>query len=219
MKKLFIILILSGVYAFARAQVKDSQLWTGAMVKYNISKKFRLDFEQQLRFNNYISQYDYTFSELSLRYKVFKYLDIKALYRYSFIPQGETGSLDYDKSRISFDAATGTEIFNTGINIGYRIRYQYSRENSTGLTSNYIRNRVAIDYNLSKLVDPYADWEPYFKLDGKNKWRQHRYTLGLSWKINKKLNVDTYYRYQNEINVKKPETDFIIGLGVVYSIN
>lgn len=220
MKKILVFLILLGFYAIASAQVKDIQLWAGPVIKYNFSKKFRLDFEQQLRFNENISNYNFTFSEVALRYKVFKYLDIKALYRYTFIPSDQTGTTvnDYDKSRIAADASTGVELFNSGLEAGLRLRYQDSWENVSLLSSHYIRTRVDLSYNLSKLVDPYADWEGYFRFDGKNKWRQHRYTIGLTWKISDRLDLDSYFRYQNEINVKNPETDYIMGLAVVYTI-
>ncbi len=220
MKKLLFVLILSGVYAFASAQESDLQLWTGPVVKYNLNDKFRLELEQQFRFNENISQYDYTFTEFAIRYKVFKYLDMKALYRHSFISEGQTGSeLDeYDKSRVAVNASTGTEIFNTGIKVGYRITYQHSWENTTLIASNYFRNRFDVDYNLSKLVDPYASYESYYRLDDKNEFRQNRYTFGLTWKVSDKLDIDSFYRYQNEINVKNPEIDFIIGLGIIYVI-
>jgi hypothetical protein len=221
MKKLIIILLLTGVYAIADAQVKDVQLWTGPVVKYNITKKFRLDFEQQFRFNQNISHYNFTFSEFGIRYSVFKYLDLKAIYRYTFIPAQPvlTNVSENDKSRLAFDASTGVKIFNTGLKVGYRIRYQDSWDNKTKVSSHYIRNRFDIGYNLSKLVDPYASYDSYFRLDGKNKYRQNRFVFGLNWRITKNLGIDSYYLYQKEVNVNHPQTDFVLGLGIVYTIN
>jgi hypothetical protein len=221
MKKLLITLIISGVYALGYAQSKDVRLWIGPVVKYNINERFRVEFEQEFRFNENISKYDYTFSEFALRYKVFNYLDMKTIYRHSFIPEGQTGSLleEYDKSRISFNASTGTEIFETGIKVGYRLMYQHSWENTTKIVTNYLRNRFEIEYNLSKLVDPYITYENYYRLDDKNEFRQNRYTFGLTWKVSDKLDIDSFYRYENEINVKNPESDIIIGIGVIYVIN
>jgi hypothetical protein len=220
-KKLIIILVFLEVYFFAGAQTKDTQLWTGPIIKYNITKKFRIEFEQQFRFNENISNYDYTFSELGIRYKVFKYLNIKALYRYTFVPDNHSNDVfaDSDKSRLSFDAATGIDVFNTGLRVGYRFRYMNSRDNKTTASSNYLRNRFDLEYNLSKLVDPYAAYESAYRLDDKNEFRYNRYTLGLNWKVSKKLDIDSYFHYQNEINVKHPETNYILGLAVVYTIN
>ena len=221
MKKILIILILTGVYAYAFSQNKDLKLWIGPSVKYNINNKFRVEFEQEFRFNEKISRYDFTFSEFALRYKVFKYLDLKTIYRHSFIPDGQTGSIlqEYDKSRVSFNGSTGTKIFETGIKVGYRLMFQHSWENTTKIVSNYIRNRFEIDYNLCKLVDPYASFESYYKLDGKNEFRENRFTFGLTWKVNDKLDIDSFYRYQYELNVKNPETDIIIGIGATYTFN
>jgi hypothetical protein len=221
MKKYIILLFILGFSSIAVGQTTDTQLWTGPVLKYNINNKFRLDFEQQLRFNENISNYDFTFSELAFRYKVFKYLNLKALYRYSFIPAGEsvTANGENDASRVSIDASTGTEIFKTGINVGYRLMYQDSWDNTTMIGKHYVRTRFDISYNLCKLVDPYADWESYFRFDGKNQWRQHRYTFGLNWRVTKKIDIDSYFRYQKEINVNHPEMLYIWGLALVYSIN
>ena len=220
MKKLLFTLLITGLCASANAQEKDLRLWAGPAFKYNLNKTFRLELEQQFRFNENISQFDYTFTEFAVRYKVFKYLDVKALYRHSFVPEGQTGSLldDYDKSRVAVNASTDIEIFDTDLKVGYRIMFQHSWENTTLVVSNYIRNRFELDYNLSKLVDPYASYESYYRLDGKNEFRENRYTIGLTWKVTDKLDIDSYYRHQNEINVKNPETDFIFGLGVIYVI-
>jgi hypothetical protein len=221
MKKLLISVIFFGFSFLAIAQTQDVQLWTGPVIKYNISKKFRLDLEQQFRFNENVSKYNFTFTELSLRYRVFKYLDVKALYRHTFIPATDdltTGS-ENDQSRASLDASTGVEIFNTGIEAGYRVMYQNSWDNSTQVNKNYFRNRFDLGYNLSKLVDPYASWESFFRFDGKNQWRQHRYTFGLDWKITKKLDIDSYFHFEKEINVKHPETLYIWGLALEYTIN
>jgi hypothetical protein len=220
-KKLLIILLLLEVFLYAGAQTKDTQLWTGSEIKYNISKQFRIEFEQQFRFNENISNYDYTFSEFGIRYKVFKYLNIKALYRYTFVPNDNTSDIfaDSDRSRLSFDATTRIDVLNTGLRVGYRFRYMNSRETSTSVSSNYLRNRFDLDYNMSKLVDPFAAYESAFRLDGKNEFRYNRYTFGLNWKVNAKFDVDSYFHYQNEINVKNPETNYVLGLAVVYKIN
>ncbi len=221
MKKLVLVMILTGLFVSGNAQTKDVQVWTGPVLKYNITKKIRFDFEQQLRFNHNISKYDLTFSEFALKYKVFKYLDLKAVYRHSFIPDDKLTpvTIEYDKSRVCFDVSTGTEIFNTGIEVGYRFRYQYSWESQTLIPSNYIRNKFDIEYNLSKLVDPYASWDSFYRLDTKNEFRQNRYTLGLTWKVTKDLDIESYYHFEQEKNVKNPETVHIIGLAVIYSID
>ncbi len=221
MKKVLVFLILSAFYAFANAQVKDVQLWTGPTVKYNITKRLKVDFEQEFRFNENISHYNFTFSEFGIKYEILKYLDVKASFRQTFIPADLTGTAlnDNDKSRLSLDASSSVKIFKTGLKAEYRFRYQNSWENASTVSSHYLRNRIGLDYNLSKRVDPYINWENYFRLDNLNEFRQNRYTIGLSWRVTKKLDLDSYIRYQGERNVKNPETDYIIGIGLKYSIN
>jgi len=232
MKKLFTVLVLTGLFAVVGAQVKSTELWTGPVIKYNISKKLRFDFEQQFRFNENISRYNYTLSEFSLRYKVFKYLNVKAIYRYYLIPSdAETIPYvtKYNKSRFSFDAATGTNIFNKDIKISYRIRYQDTWKSTsevskhfistTNSSDHYIRNAFGLSYNLSKLVDPYLGWDNFFRLDGMNEIRQNRYTIGFEWKLTNDLDIDSYFHYEKEMNVTAPQSSYIIGLAAVYTFN
>ncbi|MCB8998817.1 MAG: DUF2490 domain-containing protein [Bacteroidales bacterium] len=222
MRKLILIFLVLSVTHALNAQTKDVQLWAGPSLKYNILKKLRLDFEQQVRFNQNISNYEFTYSEFSLKYEVFKYLDVKTSFRQSFMPAGTlngTALSDNDRSRFSLDASTSDKVFKTGIKVGYRIRYQNSWENNSNVSSNYIRNKLELEYNLSKLVDPYFNYESFYRLNKLNQFRQDRYTLGLTWRVNKKIDIDSFYRFQKEKNVKHPETDYIIGIGVSYEFN
>lgn len=221
MKRFLFLITFAGICTISFTQVQDNQLWAGPVLRYDLNDRLRFYLEQQFRFKDNISKYDFTYTEFALRYTLLNYLDLKGIFRHSFIPGNEPGSAlkDYDRSRINLDASTGTEVFNSGLKVGYRLRYQHSWENTTRLSSNYLRNRIDLEYNLSKLADPYAEYENFFRFDNRNEFRQHRYTLGMIWRITGELDLDTYFRYQYEINVNNPETDYIIGLGIIYSIN
>lgn len=232
MKKLFVILLLSGIYSAINAQSSDTELWTGPIIKYNISKNLRADFEQQFRLNEKLTKYNYTFSELSLKYKVFKYLDIKGIYRYWFIPSEGSGipyRTEYDKSRLSIEASTGTKLFTKDLRLGYRIRYQKTWENKSQVSDffvesnpgedQFLRNKLDLSYNLSKLADPYIGWDNFLRLDGINQIQKNRYTVGITWKLTKDLDLDSYFHLEQETNVTSPKTTYIIGLAAVYSFS
>lgn len=78
----------------------------------------------------------------------------------------------------------------------------------------YLRNKIKIGYNLSKLVDPFIAYEAFFRFNTKNEFRVSKWKFGLDWKINKRLDLTTYYRFQDDIFIKKPEGQHIIGLMV-----
>jgi len=232
MKILFVILFLSGIYSIVNAQSADTELWTGPMIKYNISKKLRADFEQQFRWEENISKYSYTFSEFALKYKVFKYLDIKGVYRYYFIPNEGSGipyRTEFDKSRLSFEVSTDTKLFTSDLKLGYRIRYQKTWETKSQVSDFFVesdlndelflRNKFDFSYNMSKLADPYVGWENFLRLDGINMIKKNRYTFGVKWKLTNDLSLDSFFDLDKEINTVMPKTKYIFGLGAVYSLS
>ena len=58
----------------------------------------------------------------------------------------------------------------------------------------------------------------FFRLNGKNEFRVSRLTVGLDWKITKKIEVTTFYRLQDDIFIKAPERQHILGMMLTYKL-
>ena len=56
----------------------------------------------------------------------------------------------------------------------------------------------------------------FFRLNAKNEFRVSRLTVGLDWKITKKIKVTTFYRLQDDIFVKSPERQHVLGMMLSY---
>ncbi len=194
--------------------ITDNQLWSGASAKLKLNKKFSISLAEQFRFKNNISTKKLSFTEMGIKYKLNKHFSFATKYRYVAIP------IKKNKRRISFDVYYSWKKKNFPLSLKYRFRLQDTKKfNSTKQKADYLRNKLTLGYNASKLVDPFIAYELYFRFDNKNEFRAKRFTFGLAWRLNKRINLTTYYRIQKDINVKKPEKLNIIGLNFAYNIS
>ena len=153
-------LLLCGVNA--AGQIADNQLWSGATLKLGISKKLRFDIEEQVRFNNDISKLNITLTEGSILYDLTKKISLKGTFRYIFDPNS------HNAQRITFDFYRDLSIKNFPLDFKYRLRFHREVEEHTRESACYLRNKISADYNLSKLVDPFVEFESYFMLSHVN---------------------------------------------------
>lgn len=184
----------------------DVELWTGGNLNVKLSKMFSLDISENVRFNNSVRSYKKSFSELGLKIKFSKKISVKPSYRFIL---GTNNTIDH---RVLFDGNYNLKKKDSPLDLSYRMRFQHQFISS----KTYLRNKIKIGYNLSKLVDPFIGYEAFFRFNTKNEFRVSRWTFGLDWKINKRLGLTTYYRLQDDVFIKKPERQHIIGLMVDY---
>ena len=188
----------------------DNELWLGGALDLKLNKKWALGFEEQFRINNNVSTLNQMFTEVGGKYKINKYFALKGKYRFVSRPQKN------NKTRISLDILANFKKKNFPLSFGYRLRFQRAITSISKITQYNIRNKFAVDYNLSKLVDPFIAYEIYFRTD-KSEFRVSRLTLGLDWKLNKRMELTSFYRTQKDINVKNPTRQRIIGLMFTYN--
>ncbi len=217
MKKfLFVALILMGNLAlFGQDFLEDSdnEIWTGLTLKMKFAKNWRLELEQQARFDEGYSAFKKTFTEVGLRREITDWFDLKAQYRYSI------NNENFNVSRLSLDASLEWDIDNCPLDIGYRARIQDETTRYTGEKITILRNQISFDYNLDKLVDPFAEYEVFYRFNDKMEFRTHRFTLGLEWKLGKHWDLQTYYRIDHETNVSQPSRQYILAFMFSYDLD
>ena len=190
----------------------DFELWPGAGYKLKIDKHFRTDAVVQFRINDTISSIKSALTEVGLKYRLNKYFAFRGAYRYTARP------LKNDRQRFSLEALFSWSKKKFPLSARYRLRFQDTQELNSRKKSTYLRNKVGAKYNLSKLVDPFVAYEIYYRFNKKNEFRVSRFTAGLDWRITKKIHLSTFYRIQDDINVKKPKRRHIIGIQVGYNM-
>ncbi len=210
MKRITLLLTFSLISVIALSQKpSDLELWTGGSIKLKIDKKWSVGITEQFRFNDGISTLSKSFTELGVKFKINKSFSLKGGYRYINRPYKSS------QHRIALDGNYDWSKKDSPLSFAYRLRFQ----NLLGNNKTYIRNKIKLGYKLSKLVDPFVAYEAYFRLNGKNEFRVSRFTIGLDWRIIKPLHLTTYYRIQDDIFVKKPERQYIIGMMLAYKLD
>ncbi|TNF48038.1 MAG: DUF2490 domain-containing protein [Bacteroidetes bacterium] len=209
MRLLFLCLTLATSFSFYSQRPTDLELWTSASLELKVSKRLKVQVMEQARFDNAISNYQKSFTEVAAKLKFNDYFSLGGNYRYIQVP----AQVGQQRLAVDGNLKFGKKDFPLSFN--YRIRFQHVlNDNKT-----YIRNKVGLDYNMSKLVDPYVAYEIFFRLNGKNEFRVSRFTAGLEWRITKPLHLLTFYRLQDDIFIKKPERQHIIGISAMYELD
>lgn len=216
---ILIFLITGAVDGFAQEQ--DLELWTSIEVEKRLNKKLRLTFEEQARFNENISGFFKFNSDIGISYRINKYVKIGANYRLEQKKQPE----NYYSTRHRFTSDLILRYEVARFLFSYRNRYQhkyvdlYSSEDGS-IPRTYNRSRIQAEYNIRKNpLTPYISYEFYFKLNNfeYNEIDTHRYTVGFEYSLNKRNDLDLYFRILKHVNVNRPVTSNIIGISYCYS--
>jgi hypothetical protein len=212
MKRLYnILFFLLGIAISGIGQTKTiikpadvyHELWTEATAKLKINKHWRLEYSQAVRFRKESVGYKYTYSELGLQYKFNNAFALKLKGRYVFLPD----TLDQFKYYADFTYDFLRKGF--PLRMDYRLRIGDAPQTDGYERETYIRNRFGLSYNLSKIADPYIQYELFYSLGGTfpHKLTDHRYYAGINWSIGKHLGINSGYFFDQEIQEKVSLTD------------
>lgn len=199
------------VFSFSlSAQVNhDLELWTGAKVDVKLHKKIELKFDGQVRFNKMLSRRKSTLFELGLAYDPLKWLSLTPSYRVTNKGQGENYGRTTLDIELDFDLSDNWKFEN-------RTRGQYEYLFNGIDRTGKLRNKTQLDYNLSKLFDPYASLEFFYTNQAVE---EYRFRIGGTWRINKKIDLNTFYTLESELGKKTNDKAHIFGLYVKINLD
>jgi hypothetical protein len=107
----------------------------------------------------------------------------------------------------------------------YRVRLQdeyadIGRSPKGGIPEYYLRNKLNLSWDLGKPFSPYISIELFSPLNYPRyaAFDNLRASAGVEYEISKHHKIDVFYMVQKEINVSRPQADFITGLGYSYKL-
>ena len=213
------ILLIIGLTLIFKGKAQDevtnsstNELWTGITLKHKLNKKFDFALKQQVRVTDNLSYVRTNFFEVAAKYKINKILSTKAHYRYT-IRSGERNA-----HRYSLDGNIKWKLKPSKFTFKYRMRFQYSAVEFTGQPFTVLRNKFGFDYAVSKTFKPYLSYESFYRFDETNEFKVNRYTLGFNWAIDKRMELDIFYRVDQEINSKNLQRQNVLALLLTYNI-
>ena len=203
-----------------------------------LENKLDLGLTQEFRFDDNSSHLDNYFTQLSVKYELFKGFKFGVAYR--FIRNNKSSGYK-NEQRVNFDASYKHKLNN--LTLEYRFRFQNhdeigrSFEEGDDITKKY-RLRLKAEYNIKNWkLDPYLSIEGFFaqekgsinyiesitetsRFSGSEKFR---FTLGTKYKINKFLEVGGFYRIEKELKsypgfYNTPGTFYIGGINLTLKL-
>ena len=225
MKKLLYTLFIAFPF-LATAQTPDlteGEVWFGASYKLKFENKLEVQLEEQVRLDNDIDRVKKSFTEISLEYEVFKDFEVGAKYRFSIFPnsfaENAIEKSAFNVSRISVDVSYEFDKKDFPLSLEVRTRFQDATEHYTEQKITFWRNKFSLEWEASKNITPFVEYESFYRLNKKNEFRQDRYTAGIEWRINKEMDISTFYRVDKEKNKKLNGRQNIVGIMFSYSMD
>jgi hypothetical protein len=216
-RKLFLIIGIATSSNWVAAQEDDFGTWIEIGLEKQITKNFRLEFEEEIRIFKNFGELDRIATGLGGAYTFNKYLRAGAGYTWLYKNRVNRELWEhrhrfhlYLRGRYKIDRFTFT--------LRERLQSTFVDESIPGFGYNpriYLRSRLQAAYNIKGSdFTPFTSAEMYYQLNNPkgNQIDNMRYTLGSGWAISKNFDIDAFLRLDQELNVKNPVSYWILGL-------
>ena len=222
MRLILTIFILSGATVFS--QVNDAGFWTGFGLDYDINKKFSVEYESQVRFNDNVSHLNQYYNEITGGYKIVKGLQTSLTYRYS---RKNNGDYYFNQYRFCLNLSYKYKI-KPGITFSTRVRYQHSFDRLKVVNDifpdkkNIFRMAFKVSYRNKdfKRIQPYLKYEFFNAIQPKNSYSSldtYRVKIGALLDLPGKHAIKIFYMFEHE-NRSVDNRSHIYGIQYNYSL-
>jgi len=208
--KITLLLLLILPFA-AFAQKEDFQLWGSLKFSKKVNSKIRFELQEQIRWDDSLSQQQKNFTDLGLKYKIRKAHSLGLNVR--IVNEFEEAK----NIRMNLDFSSEYSPSGASISLKQRLRLQQSWKDDGEIDNMHFRTKWGIALK-NKFINPYFSHEIYWKMAAINELSKKRFTLGLSWEMMKKLKMKMFVRSQRQQNKKNPDHLQILGFGLHYKI-
>ena len=228
-KKISVLLLISLFIIAINAQNADAKkskypkedrgAWGTFVVKYELTKKFSLEFDQELRYYKNYKTLEQSLTDFGANYSITDWMKAGLTYRYkSYFDED-----DEDKDQYAQELHANLSFKHTvlGFGLSDRMRLQ-SRFLEKEDNQYFFRNKLTVEYKeLAKWVSPYISAEVYHRIGAgsDNEINKARFSLGLTFEPFKDNEISIYFLRENEYNKKKIVNSNIIGLEYEISID
>lgn len=202
MKRLSLFFLCSVVVLSLQAQTEGDDF--GGLISTELSwkmaKRAQLSFEEELRTQQHFSKLERSSSTLGLSFKLSDHFKLGAAYNFIYQqyyrPKKDLWQWEIRQRYYTY-ATASWDVNRFEISLRERFQSTYRQSKDYKNPKNYLRSRISVDYDIRRSpFQPYASAEMYYLLksqeSGINRWR---YTAGCEYKIDKKNQLDFFYRY------------------------
>ena len=154
------------------AQDEDLELWGSMKFSKKLTKKFRFELEEQIRWADSLSQYKKNFTDLGFKYKLHKRHSLMLHLR--LVDEVDDGKY----MRYHIDANSDFIRSNFPLVFEQRIRFQKSWDADGVLDKKFFRLKWGFAYK-NKELSPYIAHEYFWRLMEENSLSKQRSTIGI----------------------------------------
>ena len=191
------------------AQDEDLEFWGSMKFSKKLTKKFRFELEEQIRWADSLRLYKKNFTDLGLKFKPHKRHSLALHLRL-------VDEVDEDKyMRYHIDANSHFTSSNFPIVFQQRLRFQKSWNPEGVFDKKFFRLKWGFAFK-NKVVSPYLAHEYFWRLMEENSLSKQRSSLGISWSMGDDLKMKLFLRNQKDLNEEDPDKLGVIGYGLHY---
>jgi len=220
MKSFLVLLVIFLQFGFLYSQSTVFQVWNELGVSGKLTKDFSYGVDLSTRYGS--DGLGTIFPQLSLKYKLNKYVRVSVDYRL-------IGKKELNGNFLTSQRVNGNLHFSYGIkrhSFGFRTRYQYSFNKLVGPYESEFdqafrfKPSYAYDINNSIFTPNFSCEFFYNPLTGENgkQFTRIRYYVGVEMELDGPHNVELGYYYDQKIQIANPVNRSILNLSYTYVI-
>jgi hypothetical protein len=215
--------LLLGSLLQGYSQQTDFQFWPQVQLGYNLSKRFDLSLEEEVRFRENVSQIKKELTDLGLTFKINKALRLGVSYRVELTFKNPDESAW--RSGLYGDIMFRQKI--ARFRFDYRCRFQSAKIETISevpMLNHWMTNRhkASLQYNIRGIrLTPEVEGEIFIPVRKQESLMIDEYRLwaGLKYGINKRNEIGLKFGIEQEINVADPLRAYILGIGYALDLN
>lgn len=217
-----ILAVIFFLIAFSfNGKAQSFETWTSAGVKYKLNKKIHFSGSLSSRFRNFEART--MFPELTVKYKVLKWMHLSVDYRY--VSKRENNGNYIGANRINFN----TKLKNNWNRLAYGIRMRYQMSSDGGSAGTYnsdfdraLRLKPGVSYDIKKSIfTPTASIECFYNPGSGifgNRIDKMRYSIGTDLELDGPHSISIFTRIDHKIYDNDP-AKFILGVNYQLNLN
>ncbi len=188
---------LAQIYSY-----NDAQLWFNLYLEKKVSDKFTLHLNQQDRWTNNVSQFNFAYADAGITFKVTKYMKIMADYVFTQKRRPDESFSNIHQCYLAVNLKKDFRRWR--FNYRNMVQFQFNNPYTSyygDIPFYYDRNKFIIKYELNKRYSFYAAEELYIPLNSPQikGIDRTRTFVGLFYTMFRNQQLELYFMYQNRI--------------------
>jgi hypothetical protein len=198
------------------AQVKDAGLWLSVDVEKKITPAFSASLTEEVRMNENVTEVGSLLTDLGLKYRFGERFKAGVSYRFTKKRLLDDSYSTFHSWYVDFTYREKLKPIQLLVRVRYQSKYtEPQTSDDASIPTDRTRLKLTLKYDLNSDFEPYFYAESFFNFTTPvySPFNEMRWCAGVEYHFNRMHGVDLHYMISKEYNVRRPETNFVIGIG------